>query len=105
LAESVTFVTPAPPELAANFAPEELDDRPIVMAEPFVVALPKLSSRVVANPLVAELLAAALKAVEVMASLLAVAAAMVTPFVDPVTGCELTVAVALIVGLPAFVSE
>jgi len=74
-------VTDAPPEVAANFFPEDVDERLTVMAEPLVVALPKESSSDVVNALVAELLAVALKALEVMASLVPVPAVMLKVFV------------------------
>ena len=65
----MTLETAAPPELAANFAPPEEDDRPTVIREPLVVGLPELSSSVTVKAFVAEEEVAALMAGEVMASL------------------------------------
>ena len=71
LAGRVMVDTAAPPEVAANVAPAEDDDRLMVVGELLVIGLPKTSSSVVVKPLAADVLATALKAAEVIASLAA----------------------------------
>ena len=96
----MTLETAAPPELAANFAPPEEDDRPTVMREPLVVGLPELSSSVTVKAFVAEEEVAALMAGEVMASLFAVPALTVSVWVAEASPFPVTV----IEGLPGAVS-
>jgi hypothetical protein len=95
LAGTDTLVTDAPPELAANFAPEDVDDRLTMVAEPLVVEFPNVSSSVVVNALVAELLAIALNADDVITSLLAAAAVMLKALLVavPCDGFEVAVRV------------
>ena len=72
LAGKFTLPTPEPPEVAANLAVPPfgaVDERLTVVVEPFVVALPKVSSSVTVKACVAELLAwAKLSGAEVIAS-------------------------------------
>jgi hypothetical protein len=69
------------------------------MGEPLVVGFPNVSSSVVVNAFVAELLAVALKADDVIANLTPVAAVMVSVWVAEVNAPD-----AVIVGVPGFVS-
>jgi len=69
LAGRVTLATDVPPDVAANFFPEDVDERLTVMAVPLVVGFPKVSSSVVVKALVAEVLAVAVKALDVITSL------------------------------------
>src|ERR1700722_12073515 len=77
----VTVVVVVPPEVAAKLLPVDVEARVTVTAEVLVVGLLKASSSVVVKGLVAELLAAALIAVEVMTSLVAPVGVMVSVWV------------------------
>ena len=100
LAGKVTLVTDVPPEVVANFLPDDDDERLTVMAEAFVVGLPKPSSSFTVNPLVADELAVLLKLLDVMTSCVPTPALMVSICVSWVS----PVAVAVMVGVPATVS-
>ncbi len=99
LAGKLTLVTEAPFDEAANFLPAEVDVRLTVIAEAFVVGLPKLSSSVTVKAVVAEELAVALKPFETN-SWVPAPALMVSTCVSDVN----PVAAAMIVGDPATVS-
>ena len=100
-AEIVTEVTELPPEVVANLlVPEEFEARFTVVLLPGVTGLPKESWRwTVIGPRVALAEAEPDTGPEVMASLLAVAAVMVSVWVALVSEPD-----AVMMGLPALVS-
>ena len=81
MAGKVTLVTDAPPEVAANFFPAEVDKRLTVMAVLLVVALPKVSSSVTVKAPVAEEPAVVLMGLEVICSCAPVPAVMLKALV------------------------
>jgi hypothetical protein len=99
LAGKLTLVAEAPPELVANVAPDDVDDRLTVVAVVFVVGLPKVSSSVTVNDVVAEELAVALNPFEIK-SWVPAPALIVSIWVSDVS----PVAAAVMVGVPATVS-
>jgi hypothetical protein len=87
-------------EPVANFAPEDVEERFSVSGVALVVGFPFASSRVVVNPLVAALLAVAVKAFEVMTSATGGPAVMLSTWVPEVRVPE----AAVMVGDPVLVS-
>ena len=103
-AAMVTVVVLAPPEVAANLpVVEPVTERVTVVLVALVVGLPKVSSRVTVKALVADELAAPVKAGDVMASWVAVAPVIVS-CCCPASRPEVTGGVAVRVGDPAMLS-